>query len=137
MVSSCNTQSAENTETPAAETVENNPESPDMHTSETSLDWDGIYTGTLPCADCEGIETTIVLSKDKTFERTAVYKGRKDSKFNDKGKFSWDKAGRVITLELTDEKLSYQVTEGNIVLLNKEGKVNAGELAELYILTKQ
>ena len=137
MVSSCNTQSAANTETPAAETVENNPESPDMHTSETSLDWDGTYKGTLPCADCEGIETTIVLNKDRTFERTTVYKGKKDGNFNVKGKFSWDKDGRVITLEIKDENSSYQVREGNIVLLSQEGKVNTGELAELYILKKQ
>lgn len=27
------------------------------HTAENSLDWNGKYTGTLPCADCEGIKT--------------------------------------------------------------------------------
>jgi hypothetical protein len=36
-------------------------------TSRTSLDWPGTYTGVLPCADCEGIETTITLSVDLTY----------------------------------------------------------------------
>lgn len=137
MMSSCENQSAENAETPLTETVENNPEAPDMHTSESSLDWDGTYKGTLPCADCEGIETTIVLNKDRTFERTAVYKGKEDGNFNDKGKFSWDKDGRVITLEIKDDNPFYQVKEGSIVLLNQEGEENTGELADLYVLKKQ
>ena len=134
---SCNNQSTEKTEIAPADTVENNPEAPDMHTSETSLDWGGTYKGILPCADCEGIETTIVLNKDRTFERTSVYKGKEDGNFNDKGKFSWDKEGRIITLEIKDENPSYQVREGNIVLLDQKGEVNTGELAELYVLKKQ
>ena len=137
IVSSCNNQTAENTETAPTEEVGNNSEAPDMHTSETSLDWDGTYVGTLPCADCEGIETTIILNKDKTFERTSVYKGKEGGNFNDKGNFSWDKDGRVITLEVKDENPSYQVREGSIVLLNQEGDVNTGELADLYVLKKQ
>lgn len=39
----------------------------DMHTSETSLDWAGVYEGTLPCADCEGIHTLIELHEDKSY----------------------------------------------------------------------
>ena len=37
----------------------------DMHNAENSLDIAGVYKGVLPCADCEGIETTIVLKDDK------------------------------------------------------------------------
>ena len=36
------------------------------HTSQNALDWDGIYRGLLPCADCEGIQTTI--SSKKRFD---------------------------------------------------------------------
>ena len=41
-----------------AETVA---EAPDMHTAETSLDYQGTYAGTLPAADCPGIETRLTL----------------------------------------------------------------------------
>ena len=48
-----------------AETVA---EAPDMHTAETSLDYQGTYAGTLPAADCPGIETRLTLKKDGTFD---------------------------------------------------------------------
>ena len=137
IVTSCSTSSNENIEIGPAEVADNTTKKPDSHTSETSLDWAGTYKGTLPCADCDGLETTIVLKKDKTFERTVYYKGKEAGSFNDEGKFSWDKDGRVITLEVKDENPSYQVREGNIVLLNKEREVNTGALADFYILKKQ
>src|SRR5690606_35967731 len=136
MVSSCNTQSEENTESTPVESVEN-VETPDMHTSQTALDWNGTYTGTLPCADCEGIETTLVLNEDLSFERKSVYKGNKSETFNDKGKFSWDESGNVITLEIADENPKYKVKEGSVVLLDQTGEENTGELADHYILKKQ
>lgn len=136
-ISSCNQVTSDNAETSAPEITENTTQVPDMHTSESSLDWDGTYKGTLPCADCEGIETTVVLNKDHTFERTTVYKGKESGNFNDKGKFSWGKDGRAITLEIKEENPVYKVKEGSIVLLDQEGKENTGELADLYILRKE
>src|SRR5690554_3245370 len=43
------------------------------HSAQNSLDWSGTYEGVLPCADCEGIKTTIVLNQDGTFTHTAEY----------------------------------------------------------------
>ena len=40
---------------------------PDEHNSQNALDWNGIYRGTLPGADCEGILTTITLQKDMLY----------------------------------------------------------------------
>ena len=40
---------------------------PDMHNAETSLDYWGVYEGTLPAASSPGIKTTLTLNKDKTF----------------------------------------------------------------------
>lgn len=34
------------------------------HNSMNSLDWDGIYRGVFPCADCAGMQITITLNKD-------------------------------------------------------------------------
>ncbi|HOD11102.1 MAG TPA: copper resistance protein NlpE N-terminal domain-containing protein, partial [Flavobacterium sp.] len=36
----------------------------DEHNSQNSLDYLGMYKGVLPCADCNGISTNIILSKD-------------------------------------------------------------------------
>jgi copper homeostasis protein (lipoprotein) len=58
-----------------------------MHSSQIALDWNGVYTGTLPCADCEGIKTRIVLKKDGTFERNMTYLGKEDNSFSEEGSF--------------------------------------------------
>ena len=36
----------------------------DFHNSLNSLDWEGTYSGILPCADCAGIQTLIKLNKN-------------------------------------------------------------------------
>ena len=36
----------------------------------------GIYQGLLPCADCAGIQTTLYLFPDSTFEETMLYLGK-------------------------------------------------------------
>ena len=136
-MSSCNDESDRSAVSNPVEQVESQSEAPDMHTSQNALDWEGTYKGTLPCADCEGIETTLVLKKDHTFERTAVYKGKESHQIDDSGKFSWDNEGRVVRLEIKDENPSYKVKEGSLVLLDREGKENTGELAEFYVLKKQ
>ena len=41
----------------------------DMHTAEISLDYYGTYKGTLPAADCPGINVTLTLNKNKTVYR--------------------------------------------------------------------
>jgi uncharacterized lipoprotein NlpE involved in copper resistance len=56
-VYSCRTDKTTKTTKPA----------PDMHTSEMSLDWDGIYAGVIPAADGEGINVKITLNNDKTY----------------------------------------------------------------------
>eukprot|EP01133_Synstelium_polycarpum_P010467 gene10467-12187_t len=70
-----------------------------MHSAQISLDWDGTYKGTVPCADCPGIETIITLNKDQSYSMETKYleKGKKVSVEN--GTFNWDKTGSKITLE--------------------------------------
>src|SRR5262245_45784650 len=68
------------------------------HNSQNSLDWDGVYHGVLPCADCEGIATMISLNKDNRFQIWRKYKGKQDSTIYSKGTFTWNKEGSAITL---------------------------------------
>ena len=57
---------------------------PDMHNAETSLDYLGVYKGTLPAADCPGIETTLTLAPDGSYALHLKYIDR-DSEFDEKG----------------------------------------------------
>ena len=45
----------------------------------------GTYEGTLPCADCSGIRTTLKINSDTTYELRSEYLGRKDGVFEESG----------------------------------------------------
>ncbi|BBU94975.1 MULTISPECIES: copper resistance protein NlpE N-terminal domain-containing protein [Providencia] len=51
---------------------------------------DKVYTGVLPCADCSGIEATLLVNQDGSYVEQLVYLGTKDgdTAFHDTGK--WD-----------------------------------------------
>lgn len=107
--------------------------------SMNSLDWDGTYRGTLPCADCEGIETELTLNQDGTYSYKSNYLGKNDALEEEyTGKFTWDKEGRTIQLDgLKGSPGKYQVGENQIWHLDQDGNRISGDLADLYILKKQ
>lgn len=109
----------------------------DTHNSQNSLDWNGVYVGTLPCADCEGIRTTIKLSKDMSYLLETKYQGKSENIFKSNGSFSWDKTGSNIIVNAEGEKPKYKVGENMLTMLDKEGKLIAGNLAKNYVLTKE
>ena len=85
LVTSCNSNEKKQSDADLLEQEEQI----DMHTSETALDWEGTYTGTLPCADCEGIKVTITLNKDQTFVSKDIYLGKEDGNTDSRGYFKW------------------------------------------------
>jgi heat shock protein HslJ len=106
-------------------------------TSENALDWNGQYKGTLPCADCEGIATTLTLKSDGSFQRVVYYRGKSDTANVDRGKFEWDTSGSTITIILdNDQTQSYKVGENQLWHLDQNGEMISGDLAAKYILTK-
>lgn len=112
----------------------------DMHNAENSLDLAGAYEGTLPCADCEGIRTTLNLNKDSLFTLKEEYLGKKNPMaFNSKGK--WVIHRNTITLqfekELQDRRVQYKAGENKLWLLDQEGQEITGSLADKYIMTKK
>ncbi|WP_298997617.1 copper resistance protein NlpE [uncultured Tenacibaculum sp.] len=109
----------------------------DEHNAKNSLDWAGIYEGTLPCASCPGINTTLKLNADLTFELTEVYLDEEQNNFVEKGSFTWDKKGTNITLNIPDRNPQYKCIEGSVIALDTEGKVIEGELSKFYILSKK
>lgn len=109
----------------------------DMHTSEISLDWAGVYEGTMPCASCEGIETVVELKDDNTFTATYTYMGEDEYTVSNEGMFTWDESGQVVTLVAEEDTKQFKVGENHITLLGEDGEVNTGELAEFYVLKKK
>lgn len=114
--------------------------SADSHNSMNALDWDGIYTGTVPCADCEGIKTMVQLHKDKTYVVKTKYLGESDEVFTSTGTFTWNEAGSKITMEAAgkdDRSQMYQVGENVLFHLDNEGNRITGDLSSSYMLQKQ
>lgn len=105
-------------------------------TSENALDWNGTYEATVPCADCPGIKTSLTLNNDKTFSITEEYIDR-NSKNQDKGSFSWDATGSVITLEGKTARYKYKVGENMLIQLDMEGKEIDGPNKDLYVFKKK
>ncbi|ELJ8513473.1 TPA: copper resistance protein NlpE N-terminal domain-containing protein [Vibrio cholerae] len=108
------------------------------HNAQNSLDWSGIYQGTLPCADCGGIETELTLNADGTYALTEKYLDKEGEPFASQGTFVWNEAGNIVTLQTGDQTgRQFMVGENTLSHLDMEGKVIEGELAEFYVLSKQ
>ena len=91
---------------------------PDMHNAETSLDYWGVYEGTLPAASSPGIKTTLTLNKDKTFTLRSEYIDEKDGIFNDKGTYTLD--GNILTAKQEGGDITYyKVEEGQLKMLDQ------------------
>lgn len=105
------------------------------HNAKNSLDIFGTYEGTLPTANGEGMKTVVTLG-DGTFTKTITYIGKKDSTSEEKGNYTWDNSGNVITLENSTPPNKYFVGENTLTQLDMDGNKIVGDLADKYILKK-
>ena len=109
----------------------------DGHTTENSVDWNGTYKGTIPCASCPGIESTLTLNTDKTYVLESSYIGEKKQNFVDKGTFEFSKDGSFITLKddpAPNESKVFFVGENQVFMAEKVGDRS---MKEDYKLTKK
>lgn len=108
---------------------------PDMHTAETSLDYLGTYEGTLPAADCPGIQTTLTLNPDGTYELHMKYIDR-DAEFDEWGRFTIEANQLTLYPDEGEPTGSYRVEENRLRMLDAEKQPVTGALAENYVLQK-
>jgi uncharacterized lipoprotein NlpE involved in copper resistance len=109
---------------------------PDGHNSRNALDWPGTYEGVLPCADCPGIKTRLVLFADGRYELSTQYLDRQSAPQTASGRFRWNSAGSTITLDTAGFGQQFQVGEGRLLQLNQDGS-SPGWTASHRLLTKQ
>ena len=111
----------------------------DYHTTKISLDYVGSYKGITPCADCEGIETTLFLTDESNYVLKTKYLGKKEVAVNEqKGTYSWNEAGNTVILSgIKNGPSQYFVGENYVTQLDSEGNKITGDLADKYILQKQ
>lgn len=111
-------------------------ENPDpAHNSRNSLDWAGTYSGTVPCADCEGIATTVTLDHPDAYRVSLVYLGKSEEVFTKEGSFGWEMDGNRIRMPGTDgSPMRFLVGEEKLIQLDIQGERITGGLAEAYVL---
>ena len=117
------------TGTAPAEAVE------EMHNAENALDYCGTYRGTIPAADCPGIELTLTLQADGRFEQTWNYLER-EGIFTERGPYKVE--GNLLTLRPDGDgvPLYYKVEENRLRKLDASRRPIEGELASYYVLQK-
>lgn len=108
-----------------------------MHNSQNSLDWAGSYFAILPCADCQGIATTIFLKNDNTYQLSQRYLGKENTDRISTGKFTWNAGGSKIKLGPKNGNRLLQVGENQIFWLDNKGNRVTGVHADSYRLIKQ
>ncbi len=114
-------------------------ETDSMATTTMAMDFpvQGSFKGTLPCADCPGLETTLTLGADGAYTLVQTYE-----KKGEPGKFEYTGmatcADSVLTLPIKDGENEYpmllKVGEGTLMVLSGEGEMPAEP--EMYTLTK-
>ncbi|NLO71498.1 MAG: copper resistance protein NlpE [Porphyromonadaceae bacterium] len=103
------------------------------HSAKNALDWAGEYKGIVPCEDCDGVETALILNEDLTFTQSLTYIG-KGGPYDSNGSFTWDDMGNVVSLEFEDGSIAkYFVGENKLFLLDDYGNRLEGDD---YVLRK-
>lgn len=97
----------------------------------------GTYKGTLPCADCDGVKTTLKINDDTTYELRSEYLGKKDGVMEESGVYRT--VGDVIELitPSSGDKTYYKHVGSAVILCDSDGMVPNGKMVELYVLKKQ
>ncbi len=97
----------------------------------------GSYIGILPCPNCEGIKTMVVLNDDNTYLMKTAFQGKKDRTVHEtKGNYTYDAISRKISLDGAEGPSQYLFKESYIIQLDKNGKENKTEKPEQYHLKK-
>jgi copper homeostasis protein (lipoprotein) len=116
---------------------------------EDSVSVVSVFEGTLPCADCDGIETVLKIdSKNNKFELSSIYKGKTPEKeFTEKGNFNTergleDDADGTIYILNWDKPEKEQVYYGyysknpeKLFMLDREKKIIKSDIN--YSLTRK
>ena len=105
------------------------------HDARNSIDWAGSYRGTLPCADCPGIETIVTLASDGTYRTQSRHLGKGREVLREQGTFRWNEAGNTITFEGREPE-RYFVGENRLTRLALDGSRITGEAADQYVMTR-
>ena len=116
-------------------TALNQMNSDDEQVSQSIEDLPAVFSGVLPCADCPGIETVIVLNKTG-FEELSHYQERDSNLFQEEG--TWSLSGDTLKLYRSEDELykAFIFSREQIKQLDQDLQPITGVLEENYVLDR-
>ncbi len=98
----------------------------------------GEFAGTLPCADCAGIDTKISLANDGTYALEETYRGKSAAPFRGDGTWTAEDNGHRLRLDPNskseEDRLFEVLGKNDMRLMGKDG--NAIQSAQNYGLKR-
>lgn len=104
------------------------------------LDWEGTYSGVLPCEDCTGVETYLTINEDlsyKMLQRRVNSIDAESTENETSGEFSWDEEGSTISLSAMGGELNFLVGEFYLTPVDTNGTEIPAEPGNNFRLLKQ
>jgi copper homeostasis protein (lipoprotein) len=93
------------------------------------------YVGTLPCADCKGIDVSLQLNHDSTYIMNSFYRGARgnstNNHFADIGK--WVLNADALYLSAKNHTTKYIKTDTTLMQLDDDEKIITGPLAAMFV----
>jgi len=141
ILAGCKTNVEDSDHVSADEIIPFNASQIDAHNSRNSLDWEGSYSGVLPCEDCVGIETFLKINRDHTYTATQRLVDSGDVVSEEivfEGNFFWNEEGSSISFEdMKGEIIICRVNELFLTPLDKNGIELRPEPGNNFKLLKQ
>ena len=94
----------------------------------------GTYEGTLPCADCPGLQTLITFNSDGTFHMEETYLERSEKPIVTDG--TWVLDGDIIIFTAGDYKFEYKLISEKEIRWAPDGKEITGTDLNWSLLKK-
>ncbi|WP_291855787.1 META domain-containing protein [Marinilabilia sp.] len=100
-------------------------------------DMTGVYTGLLPCIDCPGIETTITVNPDNSYEISQVYTEKDSVPFISSGLIKKSEKENIWVFKSRYNETFYQFEDSVLRMLNNNQQEVDELLEQHYILKKK
>ncbi len=99
----------------------------------------GVFSGTLPCADCGGKKMSLTIANDGTYHLEYEYLDKSsEGTIEENGTYNVINDSIIETITPSSGNKTYYVRiNEDLMLSDSLGTINQGELANLYILKKQ
>lgn len=118
------------------DTSKNSPDN--AHNSSNSLDVHGQYKGMIITSECAMVKTQLILEDNNNF--ILITENMEENAprgiFRTDGKYSWNKAGNIIILDIKDQPLKFEVGENILYFLNQYEQRISNKYTKTYNLHK-